>query len=52
MDVLPEKEDEIITLLAEHQKALFTPDKGDLKIARDASFEIRWYIIKRKFDLL
>ena len=52
IDILPEKEDEITALLAEHQKALYTPDDGDLERAKNASFAIRWFIIKRKFDSL
>ncbi|MCP4141442.1 MAG: hypothetical protein GY755_14355, partial [Chloroflexi bacterium] len=52
MDILPEKEEEIAVLLAEHQKALYTPDDGNLDVAKNASFAIRWFIIKRKIDSL
>ena len=37
-----ENEEEIKALLAEHQKALFPPEDGVLKIAQHASRVIRW----------
>ena len=48
IEFLPDKEEQILALLAEHQKALFTPEDGDLKIAQNASFDIRWRVLKRK----
>jgi len=47
---MPENEDEIMALLAEHQKALFTPEEGDLKIAQHASRVIRWQAFRRKLS--
>jgi len=49
ISLLPEREEDINILLAEHQKALFSPNDGDLKIAQRASNIIRWYAIKEKF---
>ena len=48
--VMPENEGEIRALLAEHQKALYTPNDGDLKIAQHASRVIRWQAIRRKLS--
>ena len=41
-------EKEVLAFLAEHQKVLFTPEDGGLKIAQNASFDIRWRILKRR----
>ena len=49
INLLPEREKEINILLAEHQKAFFSPKDGDLKIAQHASKIIRWHVIKKKF---
>ena len=48
MHLMPEQEEEISTLLFEHQQALFTPHEGDLKNAQRASKIIRWNAFKRK----
>jgi len=48
--LIPTKEDEINALLAEHQKSLFTPEEGDLKIARRTSLAIRWHSLKTRIS--
>ena len=48
INLLPQCEKEINILLAEHQKALFSPNDGDLKIAQHASRIIRRHVIKEK----
>lgn len=50
--LIPAKEEEINALLAEHQKSLFTPDEGDLKIARRTSLAIRWHALKSRISSL
>ncbi len=48
--LLPESETEIMGLLAEHEKAIYSSEDGDLKIALHAKRAIRWQTIKRKLS--
>ena len=50
--LIPTKENEINALLTEHQKSLFTPDEGNLKIARRTSLAIRWHALKTRLNSL
>ncbi len=49
VELMPEHEEKIKALLEEHQKAIYTPDEGDLKIARHVSRVILWQAIRKRY---
>ena len=49
--LLPDLEDDILQLLREHEKTLFTPDVGDIEIAQDAGARITWAALKQRMQV-